>query len=309
MKAIRIHRFGGPEVLVIDDLPDPEPAEGELLVRVLASGVNPVDHKIRDGDFFGPERLPFAMGRDVAGLVEQVAPGLDAFAPGDPIYAMLPMDRGGHAELVAVPAGACARWAGCLDPIAAASVPLAGLTAWQGLFDHGGLQAGQHVLIHGAAGGVGHLAVQFARAKGARVSATAGADDIDFVRKLGAEQVVDYRAERFEDAVRDVDLVLDLVAGETQDRSWSVLKRGGVLVSTLAPPSDDKAARHGARGLNFMAQPSVVQLGEIASLVDAGEVTPHVDRVLPFGAVAEAQRHLAEEHVRGKVVLQILDEV
>ena len=309
MRLIRIHDFGGPDVLRIETLPDPVPAEGELLVRVLASSVNPVDYKIRTGEHAEAEQLPIAMGRDAAGFVERLGPGAEGFAADDRIYAMLPMDRGGHADLVAVPASACAIWPGRLDPIAAASVPLAALTAWQGLFDQGQLQAGQHVLIHGAAGGVGHLAVQFARARGARVTVTAGGEDRDFLIGIGADRVVDYRTERFEDAVSEVDLVLDLIAGETQDRSFAVLRRGGTLVSTLTPPSPDQAAEHGVRATNFMAHPDGGQLAEIASLIEAGEVTPHVDRVFPFQQIADAQRFLEQDHVRGKVVLQVAAEL
>ncbi len=305
MKAIRIHRFGGPEVLEIEDLPNPAPGDGEILVRVLASSVNPVDYKLRNGEGAKAEQLPMAMGRDVAGFVERVGPGVEDFGVDDRLYAMLPMERGGQANLAVLPATACAAWPGRLDPIAAAAVPLAALTAWQGLFDQGGLRGGQHVLIHGAAGGVGHLAVQFARARGARVTATASGEDRDFVGDLGAERVIDYKAERFEDVVSNVDLVLDLIGGETQDRSWQVLRRGGALVSTLKAPSPEKAAEHGVRATNFMVHPDGGQLREIADLIEAGEVTPHVDRVFAFEQVADAQRFLEQSHVRGKIVLQV----
>ena len=309
MKAIRIHRFGGPEVLEIEELPDPEPRAGELLVRVLASSVNPVDFKMREGEHGDADQLPMAMGRDVAGIVERLGPGAEGFAVEDRVYAMLPFERGGGAELVAVPVDACAAWPRRLDALAAASVPLAALTAWQGLFEQGALEAGQHVLIQGAGGGVGHFAVQFARARGARITVTASAEDRDFLTGIGADQVIDYRAERFEDVVSEVDLVLDLIGGETQERSWSVLREGGTLVSTLTPPSQEKAAQRRARGVNFMAHPDGGQLAEIAALIDSGDVTPHVDRVFPFDQVAEAQRFLEKEHIRGKVVLQVASEL
>lgn len=309
MKAVRIHAFGGPEVLRIEDLPDPEPSEGEILVRVLASSVNPVDYKIRNGDHAKPEQLPIAMGRDIAGVVERLGTDASGFAVGDRIYAMLPQEVGGQAELVALPASACAIWPGRLDPISAASVPLAALTAWQGLFKQGGLEAGQQVLIHGAGGGVGHLAVQFARARCATVTVTASAEDRDFLIALGAARVIDYKSERFEDLVSGVDLVLDLVAGETQDRSWAVLKKGGMLVSTLTPPSEEKAAQHGARGTNFMAHPDGGQLAKIADLIEAGEVTPTVERVFPLDAIVQAQTTLEKEHIRGKIVVQVAREL
>jgi NADPH:quinone reductase-like Zn-dependent oxidoreductase len=191
------------------------------------------------------------------------------------------------------------------DYIAAAAVPLAGLTAWQGLFDQGRLKEGQHVLIHGGAGGLGHLAIQLAKAMGATVTATCAGEDTDFVRGLGADRVIDYKRERFEDAVRDIDLVLDLVAGETQDRSWSVLKAGGALISTVAPPSQEKAEECHVRAAIFRCQPDGHELAEIGRLIDNGKVKPVVDRVYPLDAIAEAERYLEEGHVRGKVVLRV----
>jgi NADPH:quinone reductase-like Zn-dependent oxidoreductase len=305
MKAVRIHEFGGPEVLKVEDVPTPEPGEGEVLVQVHASSVNPLDYKIRSGAYLGEDRLPIAMGRDIAGLVIYCGPGVQAFEPGDAVYALLPEDRGGYAEYVAIGADIGARMPAKLDYVQAAAVPLAALTAWQGLFDHGGLKQGQTVLIHGAGGGVGHFAVQFARARGARVIATCRGEDRDFVRHLGASTVVDYQHERFEDVAHDVDLVLDLVGGETQDRSWSVLKEGGVLVSTLAPPDQAKAAEHKARGLSFKHQPNGPQLAEITRLIDAGQVLPNIDRVFPLAQSAAAEDRLEHEHVRGKIVLSL----
>ena len=187
----------------------------------------------------------------------------------------------------------------------AAAVPLAALTAWQGLFDHGGLQAGQRVLIHGAAGGVGHLAVQFAKAKGATVFATASASDLDFVQGVGADTVIDYKAQRFEDVARDIDVVYDLIAGETQDRSWSVLKPGGIIVSTLAQPPEDRARAHQARGARYMAQPNCAQLREIGQLIDEGKVRVVVAQRFPLQDVRIAQDTLEHSHIRGKIVLEM----
>ena len=306
MKAVRIHEFGGPEVLRVEDLPTPEPGEGEVLVRVSAASVNPVDYKIRSGSYpkAGPDQLPIALGRDVCGTVERLGPGVASLEPGDVVYAMLPQGRGGYAEYVALPAEICARKPETIDAIAAASVPLAALTAWQGLFDHGGLKDGQHVLIHGASGGVGHFAVQLAVAKGARVTATARGEDRVFLEGLGAERVVDYKSERFEDVVRNVNVVFDLVAGETQDRSWAVLKEGGAMVSTLAAPSKEKAADRHAHAAHFMAHPDGGQLAEVARLIDEGKVRPAVEKVYPLEGAAEAERYLENEHVQGKVVLK-----
>ncbi|MDB5444435.1 MAG: oxidoreductase [Phenylobacterium sp.] len=305
MKAVRIHEFGGPDALKLDDLPKPRPGPGEVLVRVLAASVNPVDYKIRQGGYLSADALPLTLGRDIAGLVETVGDGVTGFQPGDAIYAMLDRSHGGYAEYVAEKAENCAKKPERLDFIRAAAVPLAGLTAWQGLFDQGGLRSGQRTLIQGAAGGVGHFAVQFAKARGAEVIATCSGEDVDFVRRLGADQVIDYQAERFEDRVRDVDLVYDLVDGESQDRSWAVLKDGGVMVSTLKEPDKAKAAAKHARGVHYMAQPNGAQLTEIARLIDAGQVTPHIEAVFPLSQAGQAEQALETRHVRGKVVLEV----
>jgi NADPH:quinone reductase-like Zn-dependent oxidoreductase len=309
MKAVRIHEFGGPETLRVEELPLPAPAAGEVRIRVMAASVNPVDYKMRKGGYLAPEALPLTLGRDVAGVVDAVGEGEGAFAVGDAAYAMLDRDHGGYVEFVTQKAEHCARKPARLDAVQAAAVPLAGLTAWQGLFDHGGLQSGQRVLIHGAAGGVGHLAVQFARARGAVVIGACSAEDVAFVKSLGATQVIDYHAQRFEDEVREVDLVYDLVAGATQDRSWAVLKEGGTLISTLTEPDKAKAAEKKARSARYMAQPNGGQLAEIARLIDEGAVMPQIARVFPLEAAAEAETVLEKEHVRGKIVLEVTPQV
>ena len=309
MKAVRIHEFGGPETLQVEELPMPEPGPGELRIRVMAASVNPVDYKMRNGGYLPKEALPLTLGRDVAGVVDAVGADVRGFHTGDAVFAMLDREHGGYTEFVAQAAENCARKPARLDAIQAAAVPLAGLTAWQGLFDHGGLQSGQRVLIHGAAGGVGHLAVQFARARGATVIATCSARDVDFVKGLGATQVIDYHAQRFEDVVQNVDLVYDLVAGETQDRSWAVLKDGGTMVSTLQEPDKQKAAAKHARAAHYMAQPNGPQLAEIGRLIDEGRVTPQIARVFPLEAAAEAETALEKEHVAGKIVLEVTPQV
>jgi NADPH:quinone reductase-like Zn-dependent oxidoreductase len=309
MKAVRIHEFGGPETLKLEDLPIPEPGAGEVRIRVMAASVNPVDYKMRNGGYLPADALPLTLGRDVAGVVDAVGDGVDRFHVGEAVFAMLDRDHGGYVEFVAQTAANCARKPARLDFIQAAAVPLAGLTAWQGLFDHGGLQAGQRVLIHGAGGGVGHLAVQFARAHGAAVIATCSSADVDFVKSLGATEVIDYKTERFEDHVQNVDLVFDLVAGETQDRSWAVLKNGGALISTLKEPDKATAAAKHARAARYMAQPNGAQLAEIGRLIDLGQVMPRIDRVFPLGDAARAEATLEHEHVRGKIVLEVTPQV
>jgi NADPH:quinone reductase-like Zn-dependent oxidoreductase len=305
MKAVRIHEFGGPETLKVEDLAKPEAGASEVLIRILGASVNPVDYKIRQGGYLPEDALPMTLGRDVAGVVEAVGHGVDEFKQGDAVYAMLTPKHGGYAEYVAEPISNVARKPETLDFIQAAAVPLAGLTAWQGLFDHGGLKEGQTVLIHGAAGGVGHFAVQFAAARGARVIATCSGQDADFVKGLGAAEVIDYHKEKFEDRVHEVDLVFDLVAGETQDRSFAVIRQGGVLVSTLKEPDEARAAERNIRTAHYMAAPNGAQLAEIGRLIDAGKVVPNIDGVFPLNAAADAEKELETSHVRGKIVLSV----
>ncbi|MDE2487376.1 MAG: NADP-dependent oxidoreductase [Alphaproteobacteria bacterium] len=305
MKAVRIHQFGGPDKLHLEELPTPKPNPGEVLVRILAASVNPVDYKIRNGGYLPDDALPLTLGRDIAGIVELVGEDVEGFSPGDAVYAMLDRNHGGYAEFVAEAAVNCAIKPAAIDFIQAAAVPLAGLTAWQGIFDHGGLKAGQKVLIHGGAGGVGHFAVQFAAARGAQVIATCSGEDMAFVRRLGASEVIDYHKERFEDRVHDVDVVFDLVAGETQDRSWKVLKDGGALISTLKEPDQARARERHVRACHYMAHPDGGELAEIGRLIDAGKVIPNVDRVFPLKDAAGAERELERAHIRGKVVLDV----
>ena len=305
MKSICIHEFGGPDVLRLEEQPMPEPQVGEVLLRVCATSINPVDYKMRNGGYLPSDKLPLTLGRDVSGVIDRVGQGVREFRSGNVVYAMLPSDRGGYSEFVAVNNADCAAKPERLDHIHAAAVPLAALTAWQGIFDHGDLVEGQRILIHGAAGGVGHFAVQFAKARGATIFATCSGDDLDFVRGLGADEAVDYKTQQFEDVAHDIDVVFDLVAGETQDRSWSVLKEGGIIVSTLKEPSPEKAAEHKARGVHYMATPSGAQLADIGRLIDAGHVGAEVEKVFSLAEAAEAERALEKEHIRGKVVLDI----
>jgi NADPH:quinone reductase-like Zn-dependent oxidoreductase len=308
MKAVRIHRFGGPEVLQIDEVPTPEPGPGEILVRVGAASVNPVDYKMRKGEYPRPtERdLPAGLGRDLSGVIEAIGPNVSGVVPGEPIFAFIDWARSAYADHVIVKPGEFAAKPETLTLIDAASLPLAAITAWQGLFDHGGLKAGERVLIHGGSGGVGYLAVQFAKLNGAEVLATAGTEAVSFVKSLGADRVVDYKSERFEEAVADVDLVFDLIGGETRDRSWGVLKPDGRLVSTLA--SGDPAAQgreHGRRGSAYMAHPDAEQLGRIARYCDEAELKIFVAAVFPLKEVQSAHAYLERGHPRGKVVLEI----
>jgi NADPH:quinone reductase-like Zn-dependent oxidoreductase len=307
MRVIRIARFGGPEVLHLESIPVPTPGKGELLIKVAAAGVNPVDYKIRGGRYpaVKQDKLPYVPGRDVAGtIVECVAP-TERFSKGDNVFAMPAIERGGYAEYAVVKATEAAPMPAALNFIQAGAVPLAALTAWQGLFKHGRLQEGQRVLIHGGAGGVGHFAVQFAKVKGAYVATTASSQHLAFLRTLGADEVIDYKAQRFEDIIKDVDLVFDLVGGETQDRSWSVLKKGGSLVSTLAEPSKEKAAALGVHATRYTVSESGADLALIGGLIDAGRVKPFITRTYQLHEAAAAQQFLEHEHPPGKVVLSV----
>lgn len=306
-KSVRVHAFGGPEVLRVEPVPIPQAKDDEVLVRVAAASLNPVDYKTREGEFppVGEDALPAILGRDLAGTIEAVGTRAHyMLRKGDPVFAFIGFDRGGQSGYVVVKALELAAAPASIDLVHAAAVPLAGMTAWQGLFDHGGLQAGQRVLIHGGAGGVGHLAVQFAKAKGATVFATAGTDDLDYVRSIGADTAIDYKNQRFEDVATDIDLVLDLVGGETQTRSFAVLRDGGTLVSTLDVAEPDKGRDRNIRvPERWLAQVNTKQLGEIAALIDAGKVKVEVAAVFPVEDASSAYERLEKGHVRGKIVL------
>jgi NADPH:quinone reductase-like Zn-dependent oxidoreductase len=305
MHAIRIHKFGGPEVLKEDSLPVPEPGAGEILVRVDAASVNPVDGKIREGKFLNVAALPLTLGRDLSGVVEACGGGVQGVTRGEAIFALLGHDRGAYAQEVVVKSGEWARMPDNLSAVEAAAVPLAALTAWQGMIDHGGLTSGQRVLVHGGAGGVGHFAIQIAKAKGAWVATTCAGEDVDFVKNLGADAAFDYKTETFEDNLSDIDLVYDLIGGETQERSFQVLKEGGALVSTLKQPDKAKALSKNLTVAHYVTGPDAGELSKIAALIEQGKIRPVVHAVYPLAEAARAEQALAEEHVRGKIVLTL----
>lgn len=310
MKAVRIHAYGGPEVLHYEDAPLPLLKPDDLLIRVRAAAVNPVDWKIREGWLQGflKHQLPLTLGWDVAGEVVEVGPEATGFQIGDAIYARPDIERdGSYAQYIAVKASDAAHKPATLDDLHAAAVPLAALTAWQSLVDAAQLQAGQTVLIHAAAGGVGSFAVQLAKARGARVIATASAVNTGIVAELGADQFIDYTQTRFENVARDVDVVFDTVGGAVQQRSWQVLKPGGMLVSVVDPPLEATAAAHGVRSAFVFIQPSGAQLAAIAQLIDAGQMKPVIHTVLPLNEARQAQVISQGGHARGKLVLQVAD--
>jgi NADPH:quinone reductase-like Zn-dependent oxidoreductase len=307
MHAMRIHEFGGPEILRLETLPVPVPQDDEILVRIAAASVNPVDYKTREGKFppVTKDNLPITLGRDLAGTVESFGSAVQGAAKGDAVFALLGRDRGAYAQFVTVKPGEFAAQPKNLEPVQAAAVPLAALTAWQGMFVHGGLRSGQRVLIHGGAGGVGHLAIQLAKAKGAFVVTTASKDDLDFVREIGADQAIDYKNQKFEDEVKDIDLVYDLIGGDTQTRSFAVLKNGGALVSTLKEPDKARAKEKNLHTAHYMAEPNAAQLAEIGGLIASGKVKPSIQATFPLEDAGKAQSLLEGSHVRGKVVLTV----
>jgi NADPH:quinone reductase-like Zn-dependent oxidoreductase len=309
MKAVCIYSYGGPDVLVYEDAPRPHPGDGEVLIRVHAAGINPVDWKIREGHL--KERLqhtlPLVLGWDVSGGVEALGSGVTRLKVGDEVFSRPDISRdGAYAEFIVIKESEVALKPKSIDHIHAAALPLAGLTAWQSLFDAGGLSAGQRVLIHAAAGGVGNFAVQLAKWKGAHVIGTASARNHDFLRKLGVDQVVDYQTVRFEEAVQAVDVVFDTMGGDTQERSWKVLKRGGILISIASPPSAEIAAAHGVRQAFVFTQPNAAQLAEIAKLADADKLKAIVETILPLSDATRGQELSERGHTRGKIVLRVV---
>jgi NADPH:quinone reductase-like Zn-dependent oxidoreductase len=310
MKAVRIHAYGGPEVLHYEDTPLPQLNPDDLLIRVRAASVNPVDWKIREGHLQGflNHQLPLTLGWDVSGNVVEVGPEVTRFKVGDAVYARPNIERdGGYAEYIAVKTSEAALKPTRLDHDHAAAVPLAALTAWQALVDAAQLRSGQTVLIHAAAGGVGSFAVQLAKARGAKVIATASAVNVGLAMELGADEFIDYTHTRFEEAVKDVDVVFDTIGGETQTRSWSVLKPGGILVSVISPPSEATAAEQGVRSAFVFVQPSGSQLDAIAHLIDEGRMKPILHTVLPLYEARQAQVISQGGHGRGKIVLHVAD--
>ena len=309
MKAQRIHNYGGSELLFYEEAPLPVPGENDALIHVKATSINPVDIAFRLGymNAYVPLTFPATLGMDVAGTVEAVGSKVTNLKVGDAVYTRTDLFRlGGYAEYVLVTAAEVAPKPPSLDFIQAAAIPHAGLTAWRSLFDAANLQAGQTVLIHAAAGGVGSLAVQLAKIRGAYVIGTASAGNQGFLKELGVDEAIDYTAGPFENKVKNVDVVLDAVGGETLTRSYQVLKPGGILVTVMEPPSAEAAASYGVRVAFSGGNPPVAPvLKEITALVEAGKLKPVVSTVLPLSEARRGQDLIAARHTRGKIVLQV----
>jgi NADPH:quinone reductase-like Zn-dependent oxidoreductase len=309
MRAARFDRYGGPEVLAVREVPRPTPLPTEVVVAVHAIGTNPVEAYIRSGAFplVAPPAIP---GWDLSGVVDEVVPGVTRFAVGDEVFGMplFPRAASAYAEYVAAPSRQLVRKPAALDHVHAAALPLAGLTAWQALVDTAGVAAGQRVLIHGAGGGVGHLAVQIAKARGAFVVATASAGKRDFVRGLGADQVIDYAAGDFAAQTGDLDVVLELIGKDYATRSIPLLRPGGLLVTAVERTNGALAAQVAAAGRRFAGitvEPDAQGLEALVALVEAGQLRVHVSHAIPLAEAARAHALYAEGGVTGKIVLTV----
>ncbi|WP_018321983.1 NADP-dependent oxidoreductase [Bradyrhizobium sp. WSM2793] len=308
MMAWRVHEFGSPDVMKFERVPRPEPGPGEVLVKVAAAGVGPWDGWIRSGKSALPQPLPLTLGSDISGEIVATGPGDTELRTGDQVFGVTNSRFiGAYAEYALASAGMVSSKPTSLSHVEAASVPVIAVTAWQALFDHAQLKAGQTVVIHGAAGNVGSYAVQLARQAGLQIVATASTGDISIVRNLGANTVIDYRTQRFEEEVRDADAVIDLVSGETQERSFQVLRRGGKLISAVSRPDQDLAKRYGVEAAFFLVDVTSQYLTKIARFIDGGKLRTNVGAVLPLADAREA--HLMLERVRpqpkGRIVLDV----
>ena len=309
MKAVVAHEYGAPEVLKFEEVPRPEPKEDEVLVRVIASGVNPADPLTLSGKYareFGTH-LPLIPGYDIAGVVEKTGAKVTNLKAGDAVYGY-PTFGGGWAEYITVKQWEVAAKPKTLNFAEAAAVPMGALTAWQALVDTAQLHPGQTILVHGGSGGVGSFAVQIAKARGARVIATASTANQDLLMQLGADVAIDYTKTRFEGVAKDLDAVLDPVGKETLARSYGVVKKGGIVMSLVARPDPVELEKRGIRGAAISVHPDAEDLAEIARLIDAGKIKPVVTEVLPLSEAIAAQRQAETHHTRGKLVLRIADE-
>jgi NADPH:quinone reductase-like Zn-dependent oxidoreductase len=308
MKAAQITAYGGPEVLKVADVPRPRPQADEVLVHVHGAAINSIDWKISSGLFrhhMPPRPFPYIPGEEIAGVIEEIGPGVKEFQVGQEVYGIVrhAHQGSGYAEYITTIPQHLAPKPACLDFNEAASVPVGALTAWQALFDHGGLTAGQRVLIHNAAGAVGIFAIQLARWKGAQIYTTTSTPNVDFARSLGADVVIDYQTTRFEEVVNEVDLVLDGVGGETRERSWQVLKKGGMLVTITGPIDENTAKKHGVRAHMFTMNYNTDQHRQITSLIEAGILKTELFKVFPLDQAQEAYALSMQAHGRGKIVL------
>ena len=307
MKAVRIHAYGGADVLKYEDAPMPEFGPDDVLIKVTATSINPIDWKVRSGHARDrmPIVFPFILGWDVAGTVAEAGALVTTFKKGDKVFSRNDISRNGaYAEYVAVRASEVAYAPKSISLQHAAGIPLAGMTAWAGLFEQGSLRAGQSVLIQGASGGVGTFAVQLAKLAGAHVIATTSAKNVDLVRSLGADEVIDYKAEDFSKKLKDIDLVFDSIGGETQKKSWGIIKKGGILVSTVgADPKEAEA--HGVKAKSFMLNSNGARLQQMAGLVDEGKLKVIIEKEFPLTEIQAAHELSEGGHSVGKIIVAV----
>ncbi len=308
MKAVRIHAYGGQEVLTLEEAPLPTLGDRDILVRVIASSINPVDWKIRAGYLkeMLHYQLPIILGWDVSGIVEATGKDVSRFNIGDAVYSRPNILRdGSYAEYIAIDESEAAFKPKTISHACAASLPLAGITAWDVLVKAAAIKAGDRVLIHAGSGGVGSLAVQLAKAFGAYVVATTSSKNIPMVKSLGADQVIDYRTQAFEHIVHEMDIVFDTIGGEVQEKSWAVLKQGGILVSVVSPPSATKAAEHAVRSAFVFIEPDAAVLKELALLVDAGKMRPIIAAEFALEDIAKAHALSESGRADGKIIVHV----
>ena len=311
MKAVVANGYGGPEVLKYQDVPKPEPKNDEILVRVMAAAVNPVDTYVRQGKLFKnrDSQGPIILGYDIAGTVEKTGADAKKFKAGDAVYCYLSVMRGGgYAEFAVAKESESAPKPKNINFEEAAAVPLAGTTAWQALIDSAKIDKGQTVLIHGGSGGVGSFSIQIAKAHGAKVIATASTAHQQLLKQLGVDQAIDYTTTKFEDVVKDVDVVLNCVRADALGRSYGVVKKGGIIVSITDEPDQNECAKHGIRGTRMGAHPDSKVLEELTKLIEAGKVKPIVSQTLPLAEASKAQEQIETHHTLGKIVLKVADE-
>ena len=309
--AIVAHEYGGPEVLKYEEIQRPEPKDDEILVRVIAAGVNAVDASIRAGKFvkvFGT-RLPLIPGSDIAGVVEKAGSKITKFKNGDSVFAYTDLkDGGGYAEYMVATEREASPKPQSLTHLEAAAVPIVALAAWQALIDTAKLSTSQTVLIHGGSGGVGTFAIQIAKARGAKVIATASTRNQDLLKELGADVAIDYTKQKFEEIAKDVDVVLDSLGEDTLKRSYAVVKKGGFIVSIVQDPGRAELEKHGINGASISAEPNSSELADIGKLIDEKKIKVIVSQTFPLSEAIKAQEQIATGHTRGKIVLKVAEE-
>ena len=311
MKAMVVHEFGGPEVLKLEDVPVPTPKENEMLIKVFAAGVNSFDGLLQSGKYakIFKMQLPWIPGYDIAGTVEKVGGKVSKFKVGDPVYAFMTIPTGGgYAEYALAKQNQVALKPATISFVEAAGVPSVALTAWQALVDKANLQSGQTVLIHGASGGVGMFAIPIAKIRGAKVFATASTANQDFLKQLGADVAIDYKTQRFEEIAKDIDVVVDGVGGDTLARSYSIVKKGGILVSLVGRVDQARLEKYGIRGVSLEAEYNGDELAQIGKLIDEKKIKVVVSQMFPLVEAIQAQEKANTGHARGKIVLKVRDE-